>query len=106
MQKLFKFRFRDRKRILLLTGVGDKIVSPRENFPDGAYLSRDMLDAVKDHVILIAEDNIAVFSHELDHDELSSEVAHLIKMLHLNPDDPLQPRLGDRDDPAIGDMLS
>ena len=106
MQKLLKFRFRDRKRIFLLTGVGDKIVSARENFPDGAYLSRDMLDAVKDHVILIAEDDIAVFSHELDHDELSSEVAHLIKMFHLDPDDPLQPRLGDRDDPAIGDMLS
>ena len=106
MQELFKFRFRDRKRILLLPGVGDKIISPREDLPDGAYLSRDMLDAVKDHVILIAENDIAVFSHELDHDELSSEVAHLIEMLDLDPDDPLQSWLGHGDDPAVCDMLS
>ena len=44
---------------------------------------------VEDHVVLIAEDDVAVFSHELDHDEFSPEIAHLIEMLDLDPDDPL-----------------
>ena len=106
MQEFLKFCLRDRQRIFLLPGVRDKVIASREYLSDRAYLCGDMYDAVEDHVVLIAEDDVAVFSHELDHDEFSPEIAHLIEMLDLDPDDPLQSRLGHGDDPAVCDMLS
>lgn len=54
-----------------------------------------MLDAVQDHSLVITENNIAVLSHQLYHQEFAAEIAHIVEMLDLKGEYPFQARLGD-----------
>ena len=86
--------------------MGDEIGASRQHLPDRAYLGGDMLDAVQDHVVFIAEDDIAVLSHELHDQIFPPQIPHFIQMLDLKPHDPLKARLGHGKDPPVGDVLA
>ena len=65
-----------------------------------------MLDAVENHVFVVAEDNVAVLAHDLNIEFLDPLVPQFVEMLDLHADDSLQPRLADPHDTAVSDMLS
>ena len=52
-----------------------------------------MLDTVKDHAILPAENQITVFSHQLHNQKLTAQVSHFIQMFNLKAENPFQGRL-------------
>ena len=52
-----------------------------------------MLDTVDDLILLIAENNIAVFSHELDDQKFTALITHFIQMLNLKTENTLHGRL-------------
>ena len=64
--------------ILLRHGIRYKISPPRKHLPDGAHLCVDMLDTVYDHILVITENDIAVFPHDLDDQLLLTEVSKFI----------------------------
>ena len=66
--------------------MGDEIGASRQHLPDRAYLGGDMLDAVQDPPGLIAENDIAVFAHDLNDQCLLADITELIQMLKLNVD--------------------
>ena len=49
-----------------------------------------MLDTVDDLVLFVAEDDVAVFPHDLDDQCLLAQVAKLVQMLDPKLDDPLE----------------
>ena len=65
-----------------------------------------MPDTVDDRIAVIEEDDVAVFAHDLDDQTVCAEVAHLIAVLDFEAQDPLEPGLGDRDDPPVLQVLS
>ena len=50
--------------VKLVHGVGDKVFPPGQYLPHGTHLRGNMLDAVYNPALLIAENNIAVLSHD------------------------------------------
>ena len=82
-----------RKRVLLILGMGNKVGFSRKYFPHPADHSRNMFDAVKDNAVLLTENNVAVFSHQLDDQLLTAEIAHFIQVFNFNIDNALQSRL-------------
>ena len=101
-----KFRLRYGERVFFLHGLRDKIGPSGQNLTNGADLGRNMLDAVENHVFVIAEDNIAVLAHDLNIEFLDPLVPQFVEMLNLHADDSLQPRLADPHDTAVSNMLS
>ena len=88
--------------IQLVLGFSHEIRLAGQNLPEGADRRGDPLDAVDDDAVLAAEDNVAVFSHDLDHQRLASQVAHLVQMLDADVHDALQAGLGNvRDTPVL-----
>ena len=94
------------QRVFFVHGVRNKISPSRQHFTHGTHLGGHMLDAVDDLIFRVAEDNIAVFSHDLHHQLLAAGVPQFVQMLNVQPDDPLQPGLGDIHDPPVPDMLA
>ena len=68
----------DRKRIFLGNGLGDEIGSPRQHLADRADLSGHMLDAVNDGAVLLAENDVAVLSHDFHNQFFAAQVPHLV----------------------------
>ena len=65
-----------------------------------------MFDAVDDAAVVIAEDNVAVFSHQLHHKRLLTKISHLIQMLDVKADDALHLWLMDAHDAPAADVLA
>ena len=65
-----------------------------------------MLNTVKDHAVLITEDNITVFAHQFHDQELLTRIAHLIAVLQLKFYDTFHARLVDTADAGTADMLA
>ena len=70
--------FFDGERILFALLGGDKVGSAGKYFPHGAHLGGDVLDAVDDDIVFIAENNIAVFAHQLHIQIFYAGIAHFI----------------------------
>lgn len=65
-----------------------------------------MLDAVQDHILVIAENNVAVLAHQLHDQNLVAHVAQLVEMLQLKFHYTFQFRLADGCDPCTADVLA
>ena len=91
---------------MLCHGIRYKIFPSGQYFPHGTHLRGHMLDAVDDSALIIAEDDVAVLAHNLDHQLLLAQIAQFIQMLDIKDDDTLQLGLGDAGDPSISDMLA
>ena len=65
-----------------------------------------MFDTVKDRIVLLTEDQVAVFSHDLHNQIFGTQITEFIQMFNSKTDDPLHTRLFNRDDLATSDMLS
>jgi len=65
-----------------------------------------MFNAVYDHILIIAEDDVAVFAHDLNDKGLAAEVAKLIQVFNLEINDTFQSWLCDRDNPSVAQMLA
>ena len=63
-----KVFFGNGERVQLVLGVWNKVGTAGKNFADGAYVAGYVLDAVQDHTLVIAENNVAVLAHQL-HDQ-------------------------------------
>ena len=68
------------ERIFLFLCRRIYIRSSRQHFPHRTYLMGNMLDAVNDRTIRIREDDVAVFSHDLDDQLLLAKITHFIKV--------------------------
>ena len=85
--------------------VRNKICPSGQNFPDRTHLGGYMLDAVDDLIGIRTEDNIAVLSHDLHDQIFPAQIAQLIQMLDLKPQDSLKGRLCDGQDPSSADVF-
>ena len=65
-----------------------------------------MLDTVDDFLILITENDVAVFAHDLYDQLFLPEIAKFIQMFNLESDDAFQTRLRDPGDPPVTDVLA
>lgn len=54
-----------------------------------------MLDTVDDGIVVITEDQVTVFAHQLHDQCLVTQIAHLIQMFNVNMHNTFQPRLRD-----------
>ena len=52
------------KRIQLVLGVGNKVRTARKYLADRAYIAGNVFDAVQDHIVIITENDVAVFAHQ------------------------------------------
>ena len=94
------------QRVAFVPGLGDKIGPAGQHLPDRAGLGGDVLDAVDDGLIFIAENNIAVFSHQFQNQILAPQISHIVIVLDLKVDNPLQPGLPDPQDLSVSHMLA
>ena len=94
------------QRIFLVLGVGDEIILAGKHLADGADHAGNVLDAVDDYVVFIAENDVAVFAHQLHDELLGAQVPHFIQMLDLKIQNPLHAGLGDGENPAVLDMFA
>ena len=60
-----------------------------------------MLDTVDDGIVVITEDQVTVFAHQLHDQCLVTQIAHLIQMFNVNMHNTFQPRLGDVHNTAV-----
>ncbi len=65
-----------------------------------------MLDAVDHGAVLIAKDNIGMFSHQFNDKGLMTDIPHFIQVFNLQMDDALQMGLGNAYDPPVCDMFA
>ena len=65
-----------------------------------------MLDAVQDHTLVIAENNVAVLAHQLHDQNLVADISKLVQMLQLKFHHTLQSRLPDACDPGAADVFA
>ena len=105
-QKKDKILFRCQQGIFFFHGAGDKIIPSRQHLPDRADLGGYVFDAVDDFITLVAENNIAVLSHQLHDQMLPAQISEIIRMLQRKVDDPLKIRLNHGYDPGRADMLA
>ncbi len=75
------------ERICFVLSIRNKIRTARKNFPTELTWAENMLDTVDDLILLIAENNIAVFSHELDDQKFTALITHFIQMLNLKTEE-------------------
>ena len=94
------------QRIKFFLRVRDEPGLAGKHLAHGADKPGNVLDAIQDHVVFVAENDVAVLAHDFDDELFSAQVAQLIQMLHRKDHDALQPRLGNGNDPAVLDMLS
>ena len=66
----------------------------------------NMLDAVQDHTVLIAEDDIAVFSHQFYDQKFLTGVSHFIAMLQSKFHNSFHAGLVDTADAGTADVLT
>ena len=92
--------------IQLVLGMGNKIGFSRKHLPDRGNSSGNPFDAVDNHIIFIAENNIAVFSHDFHDKFFLAKVAHLVQMFYLDMDNTLQTGLGDTCNTSVLQMLA
>ena len=76
--RFFKSFFCNRQRILFFLCLRKKIISSRKNFPDRTHMGRNMPDTVKDHPVLITEDDVAVFSHQFNNQIFFTWIAQFV----------------------------
>ena len=86
--------------------MGDEIILAGKHLPDGADHTGNVLDAVDDYVIFIAEDNIAVFAHQLYDELFGSQIPHFVQMLDSEIQNPFHARLCDGENPSVLDVLA
>ena len=96
----------DGERIGLVHGIRDKVFAAGQDFPHGAHLGGDVFDAVDDLSVRCAEDDIAVFPHDLDDQFFTAQIAQFVQMFDRKMDDPFQFRLPDIDDPSAADVFA
>ena len=65
-----------------------------------------MLNAVNNHVFVVAKYNIAVLSHQLYNQILPAQITQFIQMFQFKADNPLQSRLSHRHNPRILQMFA
>ncbi len=80
--------------ILLVLCLRNEIFPARQNFPHRADYAGNVLDTVDDR-IFIAENEIAVLSHNFNNERFLTQVAHFVQMFQADSNDPFQSRLGD-----------
>ena len=85
-----EFFLRSRHRILFRHRIRNKVIASRQYFTYRTHLCRDVLDTVDDASVQITENNVAVFSHDLDDQFFPAQVTHLIQMLNIQVDDTLE----------------
>ena len=73
-----KILFWDSKGVGFVHGIRNEIFPPGQHLAHRADLRGDMLDAVDDLSIFGAENNIAVFSHDLHDEHLAAKVAQFV----------------------------
>ena len=71
-------------RIIFVLRFRDKVIASRQYFTYRTHLCRDMLDRIQDHAVLLTENDIAVFAHQLDDQKLAADIPKLIQMLDLH----------------------
>ena len=77
-----------------------------QNLADRADQTGNVLDTIQYFVVLIAEDDVAVLSHDFDDQLFAAQITQLIQVFQFKNDDSFQTRLGNGDDTRILDMLS
>ena len=75
--------FCDRERIFLILRVRNEPGAARKNLTDRTHVGGNMFDTVKDRIVLLTEDQVAVFSHDLHNQLLAADIAEFIQMLEL-----------------------
>ena len=94
------------KGIFLFLRCGNKVCSAGKNFSHRAHVGRYVFDTVQNLIVFIAEDNIAVFSHNLHNQIFCAEIAQFVQVFYSKTNDSFHSRLGDGDDPPAANMLS
>ena len=85
---------------VLVRGVRNEIRAAGKHLADGTDHRGDTLDAVDDRLVVIAENDVRVFAHQLDDEPFDTRVTHLVEVLDLHADDALQTGLLHREDPG------
>ena len=91
----------DRQRVRFLLCVRKKIISSRKNLTDRTHVGGNMFDTVKDRIVLLTEDQVAVFSHDLHNQLLAADIAEFVQMLELKNKNTLESRLGNGENAAL-----
>ena len=65
-----------------------------------------MFDTVKDRIVLLTEDQVAVFSHDLHNQLLAADIAEFIQMLELKNKNTLESRLGNGENAGAADVFA
>ena len=86
--------------------MGDEVGTPRQDFPDAADSGGDMLDTVDDGIVVITEDQITVFAHQLHDQRLVTQIPHFVEMLDIDMHNSFQARLGDVHNTAVLQVLA
>ena len=96
-----KFFFCDRERIFLILRVRNEPGAARKNLTDRTHVGGNMFDTVKDRIVLLTEDQVAVFSHDLHNQLLAADIAEFVQMLELKNKNTLESRLGNGENAAL-----
>lgn len=72
-----------------------------QNLADRADQTGNVLDTIQYFVVLIAEDDVAVLSHDFDDQLFAAQITQLIQVFQFKNDDSFQTRLGNGDDTRI-----
>ena len=99
-------RVKECVRVFFILGMGNEIFPAGKHLAHRAYHAGNMLDAVDDLILVVAEDNIAVLAHDLNDERLAAEISQLVQVLQFEVKDTLQSRLGDVDDPCVLKVLA
>ncbi len=92
--------------VQLVLGMGHEIGLAGQHLPETADQAGHMFDTVQDHAVFIAEDDVAVFSHDLYNQCFMPQIPHLVQMLHIYMNNAFQSRLGDGGNAPVLQMLS
>ena len=83
----------------------NKIITSRQYLPHGACHCIDSFYAVKNLIIIINKDNIAVLTHKFNDEVLRAHITKLIEVFQFNIYYPLEIRLSNRYNPGVIQML-
>ena len=101
-----KFFFCDRERIFLILRVRNEPGAARKNLTDRTHVGGNMFDTVKDRIVLLTEDQVAVFSHDLHNQLLAADIAEFVQMLELKNKNTLESRLGNGENAGAADAFA
>ena len=91
----FKILLGNGERIPFALGFGNEIIPSGKHLAHRAHMGGNMLDAVQDHALVIAENNVAVLAHELDDEFFAAGISKLVQMLQMKFHHALHIRLKD-----------